>query len=456
MFYGRTNELMELNKFVSKSNQAAIITGKRRVGKTTLIKELLKGRKCIYFECLKDTIEENINRLVDIIKSIGISIPSYIQFNSFISLFEYLNNTNEKLIVVFDEYPYLRIVNDANVVDSQFQNIIDNHISNLNLIISGSSIKVMNEILNESNPLYGRFRLIIHLKELNYIESSYFYRNKSIYDKIAFYSIFGGSPYINEFIEPKKTLKDNIIETFLNESNGVFHYADKVLISDATNEIQAKRILAVLGNSKKKYSELEQLLDKEKSGKIYQALKSLLELNIVKKVYPINRLTDVKKSYYEINDNVLRFYYSYIYKNKSSLIMIGANQFYKEYIEPTLITFISHRFEELIKDYYSLLVKLGRLVNVLDIGTYYYDDSKNKINGEFDVAIKYNDNKIDIIEVKYFKEGNKLKTKEMEEEIKQIKAITHIRINNVYFISSSGYEENDQFNCIDIESIYNL
>lgn len=456
MFYAREKELKELKDFINKPNQAAVVTGKRRIGKTTLIKEALKGvDDFIYFECLKDTIKENINNITNNMQGIDISIPSFVQFDSFITLFSYLNSLNKKMTIVLDEYPYLKILNNANVVDSQFQNIIDNHLSNINLILSGSSIKVMNELLNESNPLYGRFKLIIHLKELNYLDSSSFYQEKSVYDKIAFYSIFGGSPYINEFINPKESLKDNIINLFLNETNGVYQYADKVLISDATNEVQAKRILSALGNGKKKYSELEQLLDKEKSGKIYQSLKSLLELNIIKKTYPINRKTDIRKSYYEINDNALRFYYSYIYKNKSNLIMIGSNQFYKEFVEPSLITYISHRFEDVVKNYYSILSHQGKLENVIDIGTYYYDDNVNKTNGEFDVVIKYNDDTIDIVEVKYFKEGNKLSTKEIEEELKQINSMKFIPIKNVYFISTSGYEDN-KYNCLDINKIYSL
>ena len=93
------------------------------------------------------------------------------------------------------------------MVDSVFQDVFDNYSSNLNFIICGSEISMMNELLTEGNPLFGRFTKKICIEELNYIETSSFYENKSIMDKIAFYSIFGGSPYINSYIDNKDSLK---------------------------------------------------------------------------------------------------------------------------------------------------------------------------------------------------------------------------------------------------------
>ena len=93
---------------------------------------------------------------------------------------------------------YLKEINDSLMVDSMFQNIVDHHLSNLNLIISGSSIKTMKDLLIEGNPLFGRFDLTIKLPEFNYFEASQFYPNLTNYDKVAMYSVFGGSPFVNK------------------------------------------------------------------------------------------------------------------------------------------------------------------------------------------------------------------------------------------------------------------
>jgi uncharacterized protein len=451
MFYHREKEIEEINAELKEKNRKIIIYGKRRVGKTSIIKKIMEENKCIYFECIQDTLKENLASFKLVLNK-TINIPSYVSLDSFETVFDFINSLNEKYTIIFDEYPYLKKMNKSETIDSIFQKIFDNYSANLNFIICGSQISMMRELLTEGNPLFGRFSRKIFIDELNYIEASSFYENKSIMDKIAFYSLFGGSPYINSFINKQDSLENNIKNLFLNEESFVYNYADSLLISDAVNGLQAKKILSFIKNGKKRYSEIENALDLEKTGKLVKSLKSLVSIKILKKTYPINKLDDDKKAYYEINDNVLRFFYTYIYGKNSIIISIGKDNFYDTYIKDSLTTFISHRFEEIIRSYYSLLAKSNKLIGIRNIGTYYYDDSKNKQNGEFDVALEFDDY-IKIIEVKYYK--NLLTLSEMNKEINQIEKIkTNYKLEYA-FVSTSGYEPCD-YECIDIDSIYNI
>ena len=452
MFIARINELNEINEELKNSSRKIVIYGKRRVGKTSLIKKVIENRpNCIYFECIQDTLESNL-RLFKITINKLISIPSYVSFDSFEQIFEYLNSLNIKFTIIFDEYPHLKKMNKSNTIDSIFQDIFDNYSSNLNFIILGSEISIMNELLTQGNPLFGRFNKKIYLEELNYLEVSSFYKNKSIMDKIAFFGVFGGSPYINSYIDNSKSLEENIKNLFLDEHSPVYNYADSLLISDAINSLQAKRIISFIANGKKKYSEIENAIDKEKTGKISKSLKSLVEIKLLKKTYPMNKLNDDKKAYYEINDNVLRFFYTYVYGSNSLITLLGKNNFFDSYIKESLTTFISYRFEEIVRNYYSLLSKKGILKDIKNIGSFYYDDSKNKRNGEFDCVLEFKDY-LKIIEVKYYK--SKLTLKEMNKEIDQISNIkTDYKIKYA-FLATSGYEDSS-YECIDINSLYNI
>lgn len=198
------------------------------------------GKNFIYFECIQDTLKENL-KLLRIVLNKVVAIPSYVSFDTFQQVFEYINSLNIKYTFIFDEYPYLKKTNNKNMVDSVFQDVFDNYSSNLNFIICGSEISMMNELLTEGNPLFGRFTKKICIEELNYIETSSFYENKSIMDKIAFYSIFGGSPYINSYIDNKDSFENNIKKLLLDEHSLVYNYADSLLISDAINSLQAKK-----------------------------------------------------------------------------------------------------------------------------------------------------------------------------------------------------------------------
>lgn len=433
MFYGREKELKIINDFSKKSNQALMIYGKRKVGKTTLLKEALKNTKYVYYECIKSTLKDNIDNFVNILFENKI-INYKLNFESLQDLFIFLNSLNIHLNLIIDEYPYLKYFEKSEKIDSIFQNIIDNYLTNITLYISGSHIGMMKNMLEEKNALYGRFNSIIKLSELNYIEISSFYPNKDSYDKIGIYSIFSGSPYVNNFINENLSLKENIKNTILNPNSSIYNYAENLLISDLATSVNAERILFAIANGKKKYNEIENKLGLSNNGLLSKQLKILLDMELIKKVYPINQKDDKKKVYYEINDNILRFYYTYLYKNKSQLELLGSETFYNNYIENSINTFISHRFEEICRTYFSINAHKGLIKNIYDIGTYYFDDPINKKNGEFDVALKF-ENYYQIYECKYYKED--ISRSEMLKEEKQIKSIKGLNINKIGFINAS-------------------
>ena len=453
MFVGRLEELQVLQNLLKKPSASAMIYGKRKVGKTTLIEKALEVSNDIkiYYECLKAPLQENIDGFVDMLVRENV-IPVHFTFKSFIDVFAYMNTIDATFNVVIDEYPYLKSFEKSETIDSIFQVIIDNNLKNIRLFISGSHIGMMKDLLEEKNALYGRFTINLCLKELDYVTTAEFYKSKSIYDKIAMYAVFGGSPYINQGLDEKKTLKDNIIATLLNPTSYIYNYVEHLLISDYTNSINAERILYAISNGKKKYSEIEERLGLKTNGNLSKQLIALEKMDIIAKIYPINKARDKKKVFYEIKDNLLRFYYAFIYKNKSALQMIGAEAFYEEYIKEAIITFISYRFEEIVRTYFSLSVKRGKLRGISNIGTFYYDDSVTHSNGEFDVAIERKD-VYDIYEVKYYTVP--LQLKEIHNEVSQIRAIKNLNIGKIGFIATAGYEDMpDEYNFIDIDDLY--
>ena len=343
-------------------------------------------------------MQDNIDGFVqELVRAKILPVP--LNFNTLQDVFTYLNALPQKIVIVIDEYPYLKAMNDSAAVDSIFQSIIDNRLSNIELILSGSHIGMMKDALQEKNALYGRFAVTIKLNELNYLDAAKFYPDKTLYDKVAYYAVFGGSPFVNQVLNPAATLRENIISTILNPMSAVYLYASQLLLSDYSVKINAERIFSVIGNGKKRYTEIEDRLDVKKTGNLSKQIKSLIELEIISRNNPINKLHDNKKSTFEINDNLLRFYFTFVYKNASALQVLGAEAFYDEYVAPVLTDFISHRFEGICRDYFSLQVRSGKLKGVRNIGSYYYDDPVHRKNGEFDVALEFADG-YEIFEVK--------------------------------------------------------
>lgn len=455
MFIGREKEIALVKEAASTPKTSLLLYGKRKVGKTTLLNYALEENEntTVYYECVKSTLQDNISNFVDRLFEKKV-IPVKLVFPTLQEVFAYLNTLPMHLNIVIDEYPYLKKFEAPEKIDSIFQNIIDNHLTNISLFISGSHVGMMKDLLEEKNALYGRFNTIIKLKELNYIDTANFYPDKSIYDKVAFFSVFGGSPFVNGCLASEKSLKENIIATVLNPTSAVSNYAENLLMSDLSSSLNAERILLAIANGKKRHKDIEAKLGMEKNGLLSKHLKTMVDMDLLSKVYPINMKDDKKKVYYEMTDNLLRFYYTYVYKNKSALQVLGADSFYDEYIEPSITTFISHRFEEIGRTYFSLLVQSKKVKGILDIGTFYYDDNVNKTNGEFNIAIKMKDGYA-IYEAKYY--TGALTENEMLQEEKQIKQIKGLAINKIGFITVSGVEKKiADFDCIDGKGLYEL
>ena len=433
MFIGREKELALLQQdYIGK---AAMVYGKRRVGKTTLIQKALKSSsyRTVYFECLKGTMQDNISGFVqELVRAKILPVP--LNFGTLQDVFAYLNALPEKIVVVIDEYPYLKAMNDSATVDSIFQNIIDNRLVNIELILSGSHIGMMKDALQEKNALYGRFAVTIKLNELNYLEAAKFYPDKTPYDKAAHYAVFGGSPFVNQALQPTATIRENIISTILNPMSAVYLYASQLLLSDYSVKINAERIFSVIGNGKKRYTEIEDKLDVKKTGNLSKQIKSLIDLEIIARNSPINKIGDNKKSTFEINDNLLRFYFTFIYKNASALQVLGAEAFYDEYIAPALTDFIS-------RDYFSHQVRSGKMKGVRNIGSYYYDDPAHRKNGEFDVALEFADG-YEIYEAKYYAQPMTLD--EIHREVQQVEAIKELTVKQIGFIAINGFAEREE------------
>lgn len=440
MFIGREEELALLRE--EHIGKAVMVYGKRRVGKTTLILKALEqcSYQTVYFECLKGTMQDNIAGFVQELVRIKV-LPVPLAFSSLQDVFAYLNTMPQIIVVVVDEYTHLYAMNDSAVVDSVLQSIIDNRLSNIELILAGSHIGLMKGLLQERNPLYGRFAVSIKLEELNYLDAAKFYPDKSAYDKVAHYAVFGGSPFINQALNPVATLRENIIDTVLNPMSSVYLYASQLVFADNALNVNAERIFFALGNDRKRYTEIEDALGVKKTGNLAKLIKTLTDHEILSRSIPINKPNDNKKATYELSDNLLRFYYTFVYKNTSALQVLGAEAFYDEFIAPVLTDFITLRFEGICRDYFSLQVRSGRMNGVRNIGSYYLDTAVRCENKEFPIAVELADG--------YAVYLAKCSTQpmtldEIHSEAQRMEGVNDPGIKQLGFISINGFVEQEK------------
>lgn len=430
---GRLNEKRMLLDFINGRSKACMVYGLRRIGKSFLIQEVLKasGRKFHYFECAEASMTANL-RLFCSSAGFNPVMPAA----TFLDAFKELSRREGDIIVVIDEYQNMQLRQEDIGIDSIMQLAIDQCPPGMKLIFCGSYITAMKKLLKEENPLFGRFDPIIHLDAMDYLDSSLFYPRAATREKIGYYAVFGGCPYINESIDPDAGLKENITKLILPQDSKARNYIENLVFKELKKMDGVNEILAALANGKRSYSAIQSGLAGRSNGYAAERLAILEDMGIVCRNAPINDPGNKKKAYYEIRDNLIRFYYAYVFANRNAIMMLGAETFFDSYIEKSLDTFISYRFEGIARQYFSRRAKAGQLPRILDIGTYSYDDAKTKTNGEFDVALRFQDG-YDIYEVKFLKE--KMSSALLEEEGHKMHAIPSFKPRRIGFISASGF-----------------
>ena len=455
-FIGRHEELKRIkSKLNSIGQENILIYGRRRIGKSFLIKKALEDYNCtiINYQCKNISIENTIDDLSTLINE-NFSLNYNITFNSIDSILDFLFNQDKKIIFVLDEYPYL--VKKIQGLDSILQNKIDTykHTSNLKIIISGSQIEMMKDMLEYDNPLYGRFSEIINLKELNYYDTSQFYPSISLEDKVKLYSILGGEPLYNSRINENIPVIDNILELIVKENSYIELTINYILSTELTKVSNANDVLLAIATGARKNEEIVSKAHLESSAKLNHTLNALLKLDLIEKRVPINDESNKKKTLYYIKNNAYNFYYKYIFKNLSARNNMDALTFYNIFIKEDFETkYIPLIFENIAKQYLIIKNKTNYVNPFYKIGTYWYDNKVNKTNGQFDI-VTFDNNGYVFYEVKYTNE--KINNTIINNEIKQLEKI-NISYYNLGFISKNGFNiNNNNYILITLEDIYNL
>jgi hypothetical protein len=457
MFYGREVQKKQIHQMISSDTQmVSLVYGRRRIGKSELIKQCLRESevRSIYYECKQTTEWNNVNSLSEIVSEVlgfpKLAFSSIEEVLSFI--FEQANS--EKMILVLDEYPYIR--EEVKGLDSILQNLIDRNrdCCRLKLIVCGSYVDTMKALLATQNPLYGRVDLTIELKPMDYFESAYFYQNFSDEDKVRLYSVFGGVPYYNRLINEKKSVRENIIELIASPGARLENEVSMYLNSEISRITNANEVFETLAKGYSKYKDILNQSHVSSGPALVDVLEKLMRMDVVKKEAPINEPNNKKKSGYFISDNLSLFYYKYIFRNISRMNIMNPDAFYDRYIEEDFETqYVPHAFEELCKQYLIRKNRAGGMEEPFDaIGKFYYDDPVNQKNGEFDI-VTHDDRGYVFYEAKFRKEP--IDEKQIQTEIAQVDQ-TGLQCYKYGFISRAGFscESREHLVLIELKELY--
>lgn len=433
MFIGRKKELKELNeKYYSNRKEFGVIYGRRRIGKSSLINEFLKDKNGILFQAKKDNAYGNlksfsyqINKLLNINKN-------YV-YSSYEEALDTLSSyfKNERFVIAIDEYPY--IVEQDNSFSSVLQEFIDKSSDNVFLLLSGSDISLLKkEIEDYSSPLYKRRTFSMSINKLRYDEALSFFNGINEEEIISYLALMSTYPYYLSSIDFSISFYENIKKLLFNQYGAFFTLPDQVLSNSTKVQDVYNAILIAISHRKRSIKDISSFIHEEEA-KVAKYLLTLLDSEIVIKLETF--MGNKKTNYYEINDPLLKFYYSFIFINEERIKINGDIVFNEN--KENIDLFISHGFEEVSRLYIEYLNEEGKLEDVFNKPKVYrVENSILKRSIEID-GLSLSNNTLLIIECKY---RNSLFDDKMLLHLKESVSIFPSKYKKLFYIfSKSGF-----------------
>ena len=393
-FVDRKKEFERLQKSLRREKpQFIVVYGRRRIGKSTLIKKMMDfSRGDIYFLADK-TSEPSQRQLFSTTIDMTIEGFSAANYPTWESLLLSLNRSvDHRITVCLDEFPYL--VKSCPALPSILQKLLDDKKLKFDLIICGSSQQMMQGfVLDSKESLYGRADEIIKMKPIAPAFVSEALRCDAA-QAVREYAVWGGVPRYWELRENYDSLYDAIEHLLLTSEGTLYDEPSKLLYDEMRDTVQASSILSFIGNGANKLSEIAARAEKQATD-ITPHLSRLRELGFINKEIPFGESEKKsKKGLYHISDPLLRFHYRYVIPYRS-LIELGNSQAVLTVFKNAENDYVSRAWEELCRNHISAYGMDGIIYQMASRwwGSYYNEEKQQCLPVELDVVAESFDGK---------------------------------------------------------------
>lgn len=438
MFIGRDKELNTLDKlYKSDKFEFVVIYGRRRVGKTEIIKRFCENKKSIYYMGIESNEKQNLENLSKTIIEFNSGIQAETSFASFQAALEYVFKLagNERIILAIDEYPY--VARSSKSLASTLQMLIDKYkdTSKLMLILCGSSMSYMEDhVLAYKAPLYGRRTAQMKILPFDFEESCRYFNGMSDEDKALIYGIVGGTPQYLLQMSDKLSVEENIKNTYLDTTSFIYEEPVNLLKQEVREPAIYNAIITAIATGYSRMSEISTKVG-EDTNVCSNYLKNLINLGIVKKETPYGEKAS-KKSIYAIEDNMFYFWYRFVLDNNSVIARGAVDMVYKK-IEPELSNYMGKVFEEICMQYlWKQLIMGNSPIDFVSLGRWWGNDKVQKKQTEIDIMGEQDSETALFAECKWRNENIDL---DILETLVDRSKLFHYSKVHYYLFSKSGF-----------------
>jgi uncharacterized protein len=351
-FIGRRQESSLLRDELARERPSLIIVyGRRRVGKSTLLAQVTAERDTIFYQATQvlgsrnlDLLKEEVGRTLDAHDPV---LDGLEYWEALLSYIAQLATERPGLTLVIDEFPY--ICETVTALPSIVQKVCDRvrkQGTEFNLILCGSQISFMEELLGERNPLRGRQTQEFELGPLSYREAAQFFPTWPAEERLAAYGVFGGMPYYLQLCDPALSLGENIKEVILQAGAPLSNEASNVLRAELNAPTRYATILeAIASGCTTTGNILGRVRDIDSGSALAPYITKLEALRLIRITRSLDAPPKARNRRYYIADPFLAFWYRFGLPNRSALATGHAGEVYEQGILPLFNDYFGEIFE---------------------------------------------------------------------------------------------------------------
>lgn len=351
IFIDRKEELKILrDRFGSGRAEFLVVYGRRRIGKTELVKRIIAEKNGIILMGREESQKLQLQRFSRLLgEYFEDDFLTKQGLNNWDAFFEYIyeKSKNKRLILALDEFPYL--VKEEKALPSIIQDYWDNKFreTRLFLIIMGSSISMMESLLGYKSPLYGRRTGQLKIQPFKFKDVAQHIGH--LEKAVEFYSVFGGTPaYITE-VNPAKETIENVKEKFLRIDSFIHQDVRFVLMEELEEPRYYFSILEAIATGNVTLGNITNYTGLERSL-VGKYLNVLIDLELIKRDIPVTASPKTRKGIYGFQDNIFSFWFGFIYPYED-LINLGREMDVLAKIDRDFNAYVGKVFEEIAKEF---------------------------------------------------------------------------------------------------------
>lgn len=346
-FVDRKEETARLRDVLDRDKFALVaVYGRRRLGKSTLIKRVLTDRD-VYF--LADRSESQHQRAL-LAKVVAQIFPDFdkLTYPDWESLLLAINyRTERRFVLCLDEFPYL--VEQSPELPSVLQKLIDDKSLKYSLVVCGSSQNMMYGLfLDATAPLYGRADEIMRLTPLRlpYLQEAIGLDATSAVEE---YAVWGGVPRYWELRENRKSLDDALWHNVFSVNGALYEEPVKLFMDDVNDVVKTSTIMSYVGIGVNRLSEIAARCN-EPATNLSRPLRKLVDLGFLGKDVPFGAdEKNAKKSLYKISDPFMAFYYRFVVPNRS-FIELERRKPIEQALQAHFSEYVGMQWESMCRD----------------------------------------------------------------------------------------------------------